>query len=474
MKRMIWATVLGLVALVGCVPEKRVSWSPDGRWATVRAGDGLYLCDPNGKLSERVAEHVTSVAWFADSRRVLLSRSVPAKTWSELSAGLPADEVARLTELGKQLAAEVARHEGNWDDFKPRMLEEQTGEVVAAALLHVRDHATPELRAKVGEKWADLEKIAGSLSTLQIAEVAGATLRLGDALCRVVAPLGDLRLSPDETHVVMSSTLPGDNAPKRLLVAALEPNTVPRAVAEYTSLFADWSVDGRSLYFAAGSVGAVKGGDALRLGAIARRSVRDEKGTLLDTFAEPEHLAGILFEEQTMVRCLRDGRVLFLTLEVHMPSATKDMAQQPTLFALDPDRQSTIVRLTPRQAQAELAEILPVFELSPDQTHICLAGPNGHVLVVTIATGAAWELASDDDVDELRTLPTWRADNELCLNFGPAQGAPTGRAELVLAKLDWQEQKSARRALSADWPPAVVEDFLVKKPEQQATTQPTP
>jgi Tol biopolymer transport system component len=474
MKRTILAMAMGVMVLVGCVPEKRVSWSPDGRWATVRAGDGLYLCDPNGTLSERIAEHVASVAWFSDSRRVLLSRSVTVKDWAELTAGLPADEIGRLTELGAQLEGEVLRYEGDWDDFKPRMLEEQTGEIVAAALLYVRDRATPELRAKVGEKWADLEKIDGTVTTLQVAQVAGATLRLGDVWCRFVGPLNELRLSPDDTHVVMASTMPGEGSPKRLLVAALEPNTTPRDVAECTSVFADWSPDGRSLYFAAGSAGAVKGGDALRLGVIARRAVRDEKGTLLISFPEPEHLAGILFEEQSTVRCLRDGRVLFMTLEVQLPSATKDMAQQPTLFALDPQRQATIVRLTPRQTQTDLAEILPIFEPSPDQTRICVSGPDGHVLVVSIATGDVWKIATDDDVDELRSLPTWRTDEELCLNFGPVKDAQGARGELVLARLNWQEQKSERRVLSADWPPAVVEDFLVKRPEQSPATQPTP
>ena len=44
------ALIVIMLAVVtgGCVPEKRISWSPDGRWAAVRGETGLYMCDETG------------------------------------------------------------------------------------------------------------------------------------------------------------------------------------------------------------------------------------------------------------------------------------------------------------------------------------------------------------------------------------------------------------------------------------------
>ena len=47
------AIVVTTVTLVGCLPEKRVIWSPDGKWGLVRSDDGLYVCDADGSYRER-------------------------------------------------------------------------------------------------------------------------------------------------------------------------------------------------------------------------------------------------------------------------------------------------------------------------------------------------------------------------------------------------------------------------------------
>jgi hypothetical protein len=47
------AACIGLILLAtvfgGCLPEAKVTWSPDGKFALVRGGDGLRLCDETGK-----------------------------------------------------------------------------------------------------------------------------------------------------------------------------------------------------------------------------------------------------------------------------------------------------------------------------------------------------------------------------------------------------------------------------------------
>jgi hypothetical protein len=469
----IWCGCVVIAGLCGCLPEKRVTWSPDGRWAAVRAGDGLHLCDPNGKLSERLVENVNGVAWLPDSRHLLLATAVRAKTWAELTPLLDAPRVQELAELGDKLQAEMLAYEGEWDAFKPQVVEKQTGGVFAALLVYVRDHADARLPEKLGDRWEDTKKLEASVGTLQLAEVQQGTLKLGPPLLRSIDGISEPRVSPDGRKAAYLSPLPGDNSPVGLFATALEPGATPQAVAEHTSLFCDWSTDGRHLVYATGSPGAASGGKELRLGVIARRQVSDEHGQMLEKLPEAEDLAGILFQQETKVACLRDGRIIFAGLAVHLPCTTKDMPQTVGLFALDPDRQPTITRLVPRQSAADLADVLPLFDLSPDQQRVCLPASNGRIVVLTLATGDTLEVAAEKHVDELRTLPTWRSDDEVCLNYGPSPDQPGARSEISLAKINWDEKQVTIRALSGDWPTAAVEGFLVKKPDQPAASQST-
>ena len=105
MKKRTW-TVLGVALtaalLVGCI-EKRVDWSPNGRWATVIGHEGaLHISDGEGNLSKRIAPKVRRVAWFPDSTHVLVLRDVEAKTWDEVAAVLsPGLSEKLIAALGK-------------------------------------------------------------------------------------------------------------------------------------------------------------------------------------------------------------------------------------------------------------------------------------------------------------------------------------------------------------------------------------
>ena len=69
--------VLTLAAciLAGCIP-KTIVWSPDGGTAAIASDNGLYVCDTNGVLAGPFASNVTAMAWFPDSARLAIARSV--------------------------------------------------------------------------------------------------------------------------------------------------------------------------------------------------------------------------------------------------------------------------------------------------------------------------------------------------------------------------------------------------------------
>lgn len=463
------AVVVVTTGLIGCIPEKRVFWSADGRWAAVRAGDGLYLCDEHGKLSERLLTDVGSVAWFADSKRLILARNVKAKTWDEVVQAVDSEVVRELEARGDRLHAEVLAYEGDLDDFEPQSTEGLTDTAKVALMLYVRDKRSAGMPEKLGKHWEGIEKAEAWLGVLQLAEAREAALELGPILVTSVNGIGEPGISPDGRKVAYLEAAGGEQESRRLHVVAVDASNPPALVAERTSMFTDWSADGRYLAYAAANALSVGSDGAMRLGVIARRQVCDGQGGLLETLPEAEDLAGILFQQETKVRCLRDGRVIFATLEVQLPCTSKDMPQRSGLFAVDPERQPVVTRLIPRQAEAVLPDAVPFFELSPDERHVCVPGLDGRVAVLTLATGEVWTLHSDEEADELRTVPTWRSADELCFSFGPQPGEPDGRAEIVLGKLDWEKRQVERKAISRDWPESVVDGFLVKKKEPQDT-----
>ncbi len=454
----------GLIALAGCLPEKRVRWSPDGRWATVKGGDGLYLCDQSGKLSERLATDVGSVAWLPDSKSIVLSRSEKLPSWTAAVEVLPADRRLEIEARAPRLRDEILAHEGEWDGFKPQSVGGLTGGESLALFVLVREQHGAGLAEKLGDKWDELKELQPIVHLLQQVEVkAGGTFELGPVLAKALDAFDELRVAPNGRAVAYRGAAPGEDPAKPLFVLPLHGQQVPQLVADRVSMFPDWSPDSRHLVYAAGQTPAEGESNDLRLGIVARRLVCTEDGALLADFPEAEELAGIAFQNEVRVRCLRDGRVLFATLEVSLPCTSEDMPQRAGLFAVEPGRQPGVTRLIPRQTEAELPDVLFLFEVSPDEQHVTVPGGNGGVAVLTLATGDVWQILGENEADHLRMEPAWRSADELCFAFVPGPKEAKERPAIALVKLDWAGRKAERRIISGDWPEPVVTDFLIDK-----------
>lgn len=475
------------LALAGCLPKKHIVWSPDGARAAVIGGDaGLYLCSPDGELSERLAENVNEVAWLPDSGGLVVVHDVKIETWQALAAELEPDYVQQLTRLGELLHAEAMAYEGDWDHFEPRGYVELGGREFAALILYLRDVRPEGLRAKLGTHWEDLEKLEVPITRLQLMELDGEGLHPGAVLAQSLGVLSEPTVSPDGRHVAYISLAPlGVEAEfgrpisefdrRWLYVALLESDDAPRPVNRACTLSLDWAPDGSHLAYSAASAPLTPDDDAMQLGVVKRRAVCDLRGGLLDEFPEAEALAGIVFniKESARVRCLPDGRIVFATLELHLPATTADMPQQFGLFAVDPDRQPTVLRLIPRAAEAALPGAVFLFDPSPDGEHICIPGTNGEIGVLTIATGAVRLVLADEEIDRLRTQTAWRSAGELTFAVVPGEAGDKGRPELALYDLDWDadEPVQSRTILSAAWPEEVVTGLL-KDPQQDQETNP--
>jgi Tol biopolymer transport system component len=213
----------------------------------------------------------------------------------------------------------------------------------------------------------------------------------------------------------------------------------------------DWSPDGHSLvYITTANTNSAE--SDLTLGVLARRRIVNEAGQL-EIQKTQDELAGLLFNGQTRVRCLKDGRILFASEEWRLPVTTNDLPQRQQLFALDPDRQATLSRLVPRSTHEMLPGDLNFFEVSPDEKRVAVVGDKSMVAVLTLASGNVDVLQGGKEGD-LKSIPCWRSATELCYVAMETARTNGQKAEVVL----WQPGKT--NVLSRNWPEAARKGFL--------------
>lgn len=445
------SAALGLLLLLvfsGCLEQVCV-WSPDGRRAAILNTHtrALHLCDVDGQLSPPLVPDVYRVAWLGDSQRLVLARRHPETHWPALARALGETRAAAL----------VARAEAAWQKLQAGTRWTglgSTGGLFASsdpdwtlAGLFLRQRYGDAFLAKLdaGERHA-VTTAAVDIHELVMARIDADRIVTGTQLFEGVDDLIDLRVAPGDRAVAFTAEFKEGSAKDgRLWVAAVDTST-PQLVAERVAAYPDWTADGRSLVYAQAS--GPSNGDDLRLGTLVRREVLDAQGRLRIA-ADPEYLAGWVFSDQSRVRCLRDGRILFNAAEFSLPIAAADYGEQhEQLFALDPAHQSTLVRLVPRKQEENLPKSLAFFEPSPDERQVLVGDLNGRVALLTLATGEV-QTIQPPSKETIQGAPAWRAAGEFTYTrFSPPKdGArPPRAAEIVLRRGEHET------VLSRDWP----------------------
>jgi hypothetical protein len=110
-----------------------------------------------------------------------------------------------------------------------------------------------------------------------------------------------------------------------------------------------------------------------------------------------------------------------------------------------------------------------LFDLSPDQKQVSVAGGNGRVAVVALADGQiTWVLNEEVKENKLQMLPAWRKTGELCFLIPPNKemNKNENRGEVAL----WSAGKIT--VISKAWPDAVLENLTFAPSQKQPTTAP--
>jgi hypothetical protein len=476
MKTLMRAILLMLMAvMLGCDPEQVVVWSPDGSKAAVIGTDGLHISDPAGKLTPLLVKDIRKVAWFSDSHRIAAVREVKIGGWKEATKYLEPERVATLEAEGEKFFKTMMAQTGPLDEWAQKMLESPDGPNYGdfvAMILYVGERHADELKKKLTEdEWKKLQEGEGvTIMLIQMYELSGSEAKEGLVLGSTFSKVTELRPSPSG-KVLAYVTGEGDRELCAVNVVPVDGTAQPRRVADLCARFVDWSADGRYLAYARANPPKMAVEDTLRLGTLRRMQVCEADGGLraqgiedelkkvkgadgqIQTAPSPaESLAGIVFNEWTKVRWLRDGRIIFVSGEVNLPVASDDAPTKLSLFAIDPAKQATVSRLLSRKAEGEAGDAMQHFEINRDETLIAVPGSDGRMTVVSLNGAKVTEVQPKAEGKKLHMIPNWRTSDELCFAVGNEKDKQNQRpAEVYL----WRPGAQVR-CISSEWPDEVV------------------
>lgn len=439
---------LVLAAASGCIPEKRIAWSPDGQVAAVMTDDAIRFIDGDGKvLSPQLRLIDPRCEWFPDGRRLLVRHDLPATKWDDVGALFDEPQTARIKSEAQKLRERILGYQGDWDAFKFEPEEDLPPGMVVAIFFYLRDRLPDGLPEKLGAKWEDARKLETPVRHLQIFTFDKTAVSPGPVLLRTLDPVGGLRTSPTGRNVsFLMQTSSRSNQSPTLYVMPTDSGS-PRVVAANVAVHYDWSPDGRSLAYIRSNDPPAEGEGIVRLGTLTTITVANAGGELLSSWLDRNDRVGLLFNDQLMVRWLSDERLFFTSVQVSLPATTRDMPQQWSLFALDPRMPASVIRVLGRDFDQSLLGS-PLFFLSPDEKRVVLSGPNNRLTLYDIAAAQGQPIAQPEEESKTaRPLPSWRNNSEICFVAPgkPAKGTAS-RAEIFL----WKD--GGVRSLSAAWP----------------------
>lgn len=436
--------------IIGCHP-KRITWSPDGKWAAYCNDTGLFFIDGEGTISEKMLEHVYRAEWFPDGKHLAIEQFTDLATWKQVKKTVSAEHQEKYVKYANSLKS--VKNKESWDK-KIKMLQELNildEDELNAVKLYIRDAASADFPKEMIASWGN--RIEFHYQFFRIAIWDGEEFTVSEPLWQSPERIWDMRVSPKGKVIAFTTAFPGDfdeGTVSSLWVVDIEQQR-PELLDKNAALYPDWDVEGTSLIYVR-SIG--KESTDNPLGTLLVRQVCSPDGTILSDFPEPEPLAGLVANEFTKVRCLSDGRIVFSSMEVTLPVIGKDIPEQKQLFVLDPKRQSTITRLIPRSQESRTHGFnLDFFEVSPDETIISIPDDDGRVAALTMAKGD-FVVLEPEGTDDIKTVPVWRYPNELCY-IDISNGGLLGDKKLkqiVLRQVSPDGTWDDPRPISKNWP----------------------
>ncbi|MEK6643039.1 MAG: hypothetical protein AABZ08_03960 [Planctomycetota bacterium] len=446
------------LAAVGCIPEKRIVWSPNGKTAAVCTPNGLFLIDEEGKpLPAKVTGSPTRCAWFKDSKRLVVVHAAQAKGWDDIAPLFDDAQRTMIAAEAKKTRERILAHDGPWNQFQLDPNDQLSPGMETAIFMFLRDKDNAGIADKLKEEWEGVAKATASIWQVQVFGVSSQSLTPGPVLTRSLDEIRTPKISPKETAVTFPMTAAdARNDDVALHVVSLT-GGLARPVAAPVGLDFDWSPDGCDLVFIRStSTSGAKNDESLQLGSLTTMTVADASGALLPQWGPRKDLVGMLFSPVNGVRWLRDGRILFAAAEVTLPATSRDMPRQWSLFIHDPRTPASVVRALGRDFPESLDPGLAMFEVSPNEELVLLPSPKGRISLYDFRNGTTTAIQAIDDPDgKVRCIPSWKNDTEISMVAASesANGAKTPNDVLI-----WSNGKTKK--ISDGWSDEMREGWM--------------
>lgn len=462
-----------LTLLAGCFPEDSIEWSGDGSWGLLRNQEKLHVVDgTSGALTPIALDGQVSPmpAISSDGRRIAYVEVLPCPTVEEGLRLFPTNvaemirrDAQRLRDkvlAGVVLPADLPSGDGS----KLGSEESYHGWVVRAMC----DDPNALLTTRLGQdKLEECRRREIEYSRLIVADRTEP--ERNTALATMPTTMLRPRLSPDGRFVAFLMPTTQDDDKAVLIVTATNGETDAIEVATGVALGFDWRPDSKAIAY------VKQDGDPI-LGAVEEKALVAEDGGVPTEATNPaagaticarrsvgatKQFAGTLFQPYMSVAYGPDGRVLFSSATVTIPTGELDEPRN-SLFCYD-RLTGTVTDILPSGLRNQVSESIHYFRLSPDRKRLLVPLESNRFAICQLgATDVKYPLSveegfGDDDIPDF--LPSWKGNDRItCLvsetsHFltGPG-GKPHHRQEIVVIDTNGQ----LLEVLSKDWPDEAV------------------
>jgi len=406
--------VLAIFLISSCDGNYLV-WSPDGKLGAIVGAKGLRACDGDGNVSALLLAKAGMFRWLPQGHQGLVVGYDYVNKWAELKPLLSKDLQDKIANDSARLRNKILTYHGEQKKFAENALRTLDYPLEATLLLHAGAGSAFDRTAL--RKWPAYNSVKVPVFFIKQAQLDQQQVRLSRLLDRGIDEIVELRPSPNGKFllVVKHEKEFERNYIEVLSLSGTTQQTMP--LTFNTNSYPDWSTDSRFIYYTRANHDSepdLLKGHGVHEGGVFKLEIADASGKLL-TNTKEQRLANVVFDNRAPLRCLKDGRVLFTSREIRLPSSVNSPATA-ALFILDGNRVDTVMRRN---------DDVAFFEPNPEQDSLAIALGGGGALIVSKINGAdPIELCNGKDLRLSGILPQWKSNLEL--SYGTELPSPRG------------------------------------------------
>ena len=438
-----------IVFLLSACDGNYLVWSTDGKLGAVLGAKGLRVCDGEGTISKVLIDNAGMFRWLPGEHAGLIVGYDYVASWAELKPLLNKAQEKQIADESAKLRRKILTYKGDPKKFAENAL--RTFDYPLHACLALRGAHQPDLERVASQKWPPFANVKVPIFYIKLVQVDEKSTKLVRVLNRGIDEVVELRPSPNGKAI---ACVKHENGQERNYIEIIPIVAFAKAsyVAVNTNVYPDWSADGRNLYFTRGNNAGESDllrGAGVHEGGLFKAECCDATGKIHQQITT-QKLGRIIFDNRSPVRALKDGRILFLSRELGLPSSVQANPTS-TLFALEGPRVDTILHRS---------DDAVYFEPNQDQEQIAVSFANGSLFVVKSNGTDPTELCNGKETKISGLLPQWKSNSEL--SYGTETPSQNKGAKPTYSVILYSKS-SGQKDLSKAWGKEAASEIIVHR-----------